>query len=502
MIPVEFPPGVTNLASKNAKTTNWRECHLIRWHEGTTMRPVGGWEKIVAPPPAFASKVRKMHRWAANNGIIYNAYLCEQHCYVELEGVFVDITPVGGIVPPATNQGGYGNDKYGALKYGTPRPGENRTRLYTPIFSLDNWGEELRVMTSSDGRYLGWSPSAAPGTLLTAVTGAPTGNRAFVITPERHAMLFGMNAFDVFGWSDEEDDTNWLFADITSRAGFYDVSPKSPIITQQLFFAGIVMFTSTMDYLIEWSGLPYTYVYKPIGKMAVPISPASICETPDGVVWPSVDGWWLFDGNTASIIECPVWDFIIDNMNIDISRYSAACVHLASQGEVWWFYADKTASTFTNNRYVALDYRSQVWSMGSLSRTCGYSYANDVFPIMSDGVDVFKHESGFFYEDAELPWIESMNLTPNGGENWFTVNKILPDIQGDPDAIRFRMAKTNDRSGYTPEVYSPQRAKNGSGYVDIRETARDMRLRIDMVTNENWGTIGPILFDNKTRGKK
>jgi hypothetical protein len=64
------------------------------------------------------------------------------------------------------------------------------------------------------------------------------------------------------------------------------------------------------------------------------------------------------------------------------------------------------------------------------------------------------------------------------------------------------MMKTNDRAGYTPEKQSPLRKKNKYGFVDIRETARDMRLRIEMVKDSNWGTVGPILFDNKIRGKK
>jgi hypothetical protein len=121
---------------------------------------------------------------------------------------------------------------------------------------------------------------------------------------------------------------------------------------------------------------------------------------------------------------------------------------------------------------------------------------------MSDGVNIWKHETDFEYIDTEMPWIESYNLNPNGGENWITINKILPDVMGDASALRFSVVKTNDRNGYTPEIHSPQRQKNGDGWVDLRETARDMRLRIDMVKPSDWETVGPILFDSKNRGKK
>lgn len=465
------------------------------------MRPVGGWEKINYTP--FASTLRKMHRWLANTGITYSAFLCEEHCYVEVGGVLVDITPLGGLATPAANRAGYGDDKYSLGKYGTPRPGPSHLSVNAHMYSMDNWGEELRVMTSPDGRYLGWKPSDPPGTLLTAIAGAPVGNRSFVITPERHAMLFGMDsAFDKFGWSDEEDDTNWAFGDVLSRARFYDVSPKSQIITTLLFASGIIMWTPAMSYIIEWVGLPYVYGYRPIGKASVPMSPASISETPNGVIWPAVDGWWIFDGSVPRLFPCPIWDFIQDHIDVPHSRYTSCCVHAASQGEVWWFYVDVDAPTFDNNRVAIYDYRSDLWSMGKLSRTCGFSYANEIYPAMSDGVSVWKHETGFSYPGTDYPWIETFNLNLTGGEQFFTLKRILPDISGDANALRFRMAKTNARAGYTADVYTPQRAKNPSGYVDIRETGRDMRLRIEMVSSSNWGTVGPILFDGVTRGKQ
>jgi hypothetical protein len=73
---------------------------------------------------------------------------------------------------------------------------------------------------------------------------------------------------------------------------------------------------------------------------------------------------------------------------------------------------------------------------------------------------------------------------------------------GDKTALAFSVAKNNDRTVYSSQTYSPQRTVNGYGWVDIRETARDLRLRIDMVNNNNWSTIGPIILDFKPRGKK
>jgi hypothetical protein len=155
------------------------------------------------------------------------------------------------------------------------------------------------------------------------------------------------------------------------------------------------------------------------------------------------------------------------------------------------------------SRYVALDYRSKIWMPGYLSRTTGITYGNDRNPLMSDGYKVWKHEVGFVYPGALfMPYLESQTLNAAGGERWVTISKILPDIMGDKTALVFSISKNNDRTEYGQQTYSPKRAVNTHGWVDIRETARDIRLRIDMIYNRNWSTVGPIIFDLKPRGKK
>src|SRR4249920_2001825 len=109
---IEFPAGVTTLLSRSAKISNWRDGNLIRWDDGNTLKPMGGWEQVVLSGGPFASRIREMHRWVALNGIVWTAYLCEQHCYVESGNSLTDVTPVGGIPAPAGLNAGYGELDY------------------------------------------------------------------------------------------------------------------------------------------------------------------------------------------------------------------------------------------------------------------------------------------------------------------------------------------------------------------------------------------------------
>lgn len=503
-VSVEFPPGVTTLLSRSAKIANWRDANLVRWDDGHTLRPVGGWEEVPFGATPFASRVRAMHRWQANDGILYTAYLCEQHCYYSNNGSVVDITPSGGMAALSGDVAGYGEGAYGSDTYGTPRPGVSTLTKYSPAWTVSNWGQDLLFMTSYDGRLLRWSPSSTFGTLATAVTGAPINNRQFVVTPEHHCMLFGMagKAGD-FGWCSSENINDWDFTSITNTAGMYTVDPFSPIVAAQVSDLGISVHTPAMTHFVDFVGLPYIYRNRPVGHIPIPLSASSVTSLPIGILWVSVEGFWLFNGSTANIIPCPLWDSVSVRMDFARTVRESNFVSLINRGEVWWFWVDNSIG-ITANRYVALDFRSNVWMPGYLQRTCGVSYGNERNPVMSDGYKIWKHETGFLYPNALFtPFIESQTINVQDGAQFTTITKVIPDVAGDATALGFSLAINNNRSNYNGQSYSPRCTINpDTGTIDFRTTGRDLRFRIEMIKASDWTTVGPIIFDIKPRGRK
>jgi hypothetical protein len=308
--------------------------------------------------------------------------------------------------------------------------------------------------------------------------------------------------FADLGWCSAENIDDWDFASLVNTAGKFTLDPFSPIIAAHSSAIGISVHTPAMTHFVEYIGLPYIYRRKSIGKIPIPISAASMSSIPEGITWISVEGFWMYNGSTADTIPCPVWDVISAKMDFERTVRESHSVNMLSRGEIWWFWVDPVFG-LEPTRYAALDYRGKIWMGGYLHRTCGNTYANDRFPIMSDGLKVWKHETGFSYPEALfLPFLESQTINIEGGEVWNTINWIKPDIAGDRTALAFRLAMNNDRSDYTKEKYSTQRTVNEHGSVDIRETAMDVRLRIEMVKNSDWSTVGPIIFNIKPRGKK
>ncbi|QIG66099.1 virion structural protein [Ochrobactrum phage vB_OspP_OH] len=488
MVAITIPPGVYNAPTPASKSAQWRETNLVRWIEDK-LTPVGGWSQLVYDAPA--TRIRKIHRWIDTLGKEWTAYLCEGHLYVDIEGVLTDVSPVDPIVPPYDNlfAGGYGDFQYSLDEYGTPRPDKERDYVIAPCFTIDNWGEDLIVMTSVDGRLLRWKPST-PTAKAVEVPNAPKG-RTFVVTPERFVIVFGADSTPQrFRWCDQENIENWNLADVASKAGEFYVEPASPIVSARRTRGGTIFHTTLGPYFITYAGMPYVYSYTALDGGSTPISEGAIIDTPRGAIWLATGGFWLYNGSSVAPIPCPVWNWVREDINVTLSRYYAVAVHLEQTGEVWFFFVSREGKF--NDKFVSYSYRDGWWSMGKLCRACGLSSTYTNSPIMSDGFKIFRHDYGTQYPDApEMPWAETFAINLGGGAGVSTVTQMVPDIGNDVGSVDFVLYSSLQRSSMNspaPEIKSQPRPVRPDGYVDFRQTGRDHRLRIQSRDNgvPNW----------------
>lgn len=485
-VPVTIPQGIVRMPTKNSKSSNWRDGHLIRWSDGKLM-PVGGWEK--QSYTAFASKCRKIHKWTTLTGLSITAYLCEGHVYVDNgDGVLLNISPTVALVQPFSSlvAGGYGDYLYGYGGYGTPRPNrDDSSKLVTPGYYMDNWGQNLVVMTGADGRLLMWDPST-PATPLTAVTGAPTGNRAFVVMPQNHVILFGAGGtMNRYAWCDEEDITDWNFASTASKAGEQFIQPASPIISASRSGDEAVFFTENgMAYYIEFVGMPYIFGGDSFGSGCTPRSPMSIADTPVGAVWFAENGVWAYQSRAPVSVACDVWNHITDDIDDTYARVNSVLIVNSSFAELWWFYPVNGEQS--NSRYVIWNFKEKWWSLGKMNRLAGINATYTGYPVMSDGNDVFLHEKGDIYtNDVELPWAETFPLTMNYGATLATFTEILPDYDGDINAISFQL-KFNISRSQSDDTYileSDTSFIQEDGSARFRDTGRDFRILVQQTAN-------------------
>jgi hypothetical protein len=522
--PLSIPPGVWATPTKQVRSTQWAGVNLMRWVEGQ-LQPVGGQQQYNY---GFASRCKAVHGWYALDGIYYTAYLCEQNLYVDAGGTLFDISPTPALTPPAFSVGGYGSGAYGVSDYGTPRDAATSVLIdkVPDAFSLDNFGGVLLAMTSPDGRLLQWDPTKGipgpnnPATEVIADSGrgtVPTG-RCFVVTPERFVIVFGAydatngGGFRRFAWCDQENFAAWDYSNVVSQAGFLDIEPASPIITALNTRSGTLFWTGKKVYVVQFLGIPYVYNYVELADNCTPWSPQSMVNTSSMALWFSDQGTFSFDGTSVLPVQCAVRGWINDDIDIVNVREQACAVHVAPFSEFWWFYPQNGQPY--NTRAAIYSYKEGWWSEAQMTRSAGVTAAYNSYTIMADGLVAFQHELGQYYANADLPWAETFDINISPDSRLITVKQMMPDIGTmeitDPTQIanaiatlRYSLYYRNSRSLGPAEQLSPQKSVRQDGYVDLRTTGRNMRLRLDIAGPAvPLLTVGQHLIDAVPRGDR
>jgi hypothetical protein len=341
------------------------------------------------------------------------------------------------------------------------------------------------------------------------VSHAPRGS-CFVVTAERFLMIFGMTQDGTvdngsvrrFGWCDQENPASWNFSDVTSQAGFLDIEPASPIVAALATRSGILFWTAKKAYVSQFLGAPYIYNYVELAEACTPWSPQSAVATSGLALWFSQQGVFSFDGTSIMPVACMVRPWIDDDVDPLNVRFQSCAVHVADFSEFWWFFPQNGQPG--NTRAAIYAYKEGWWGQARMARSAGITSSYASHTIMADGLVAFEHEASNVYPaDTELPWAETFDLNLNSGAKLTTIKQLLPDVEGDITNLLYSIFYRNSRSTGTPELQTTPKPVRSDGYVDLRTTGRDIRLRIALAGPQVLPvTVGQHLVDSVARGDR
>jgi hypothetical protein len=241
--------------------------------------------------------------------------------------------------------------------------------------------------------------------------------------------------------------------------------------------------------VVRFLGLPFVFDYEELADDCTPRSPQSVTTTSQAIIWFSQQGTWTFDGTSVTPIPNPIRAWVLDDIDDNYSRFQATCAHLGAFNEVWFFFPQNGQPY--NTRAAVYNYREGWWSQAQMPRSAGITSSYTTPPIFADGTQVFQHESGVYYNDCPLPWAETFSLNLSSGGKLATLKQLQVDLDGDPANLQAQLFYRMNRLGAAvggatvPPLSSATRPIRTDGYIDFRTTARDMRLR--------WEVIGPAV---------
>jgi len=490
-LPIKLPPGIYRNGTEYQAAGRWYDANLVRWYENT-LRPMGGWRKRASGQ--MSGLCRGFITWRDNSANRWIAAGTHTKLYAMNEaGTLKEITPTSFTagIADSLSKTGYGYSTYGTLAYGTPRPD---TGLITPAttWSMDTWGEYLIACSNADGKIYEWQLGFTTPTLAAAITNAPTGNKAILVTAER--ILFALGAGGnprKVQWCDQENNTVWTPAG-DNQAGDYELATPGTLLAGKRVKGVNLLYTDVDVHTAQYVGAPFVYGFEKAGSGCGLISAQAVAAIDTAAIWMSKSGFWIYDGYVKPL-PSDVSDYVFGNINFNQASKVYA-VHNSKFGEIWWYYPSSASNE--NDSYVTFNYRENHWNIGTLARTAGTDagvFANPL-AVSTDGF-IYEHEVGFAYDSASL-YAESGPVQLGNGDNIMSVRQVVPDEQTLGEAVV--SFKTRNYPTGTQSTFGPYTAANPT---DVRFAARQVNMKVTGNTLADW-RIGVMRLDAVPSGKR
>lgn len=329
----------------------------------------------------------------------------------------------------------------------------------------------------------------------------PTGNRAVIVTPERHVVLLQPSGERRrVAWSSRENYTDWNFTSTTNTAGFIDVQSETQLMGLCSVREGTLIWSENRLFLMRYVGQPFVYGIDELGSSAL-YAPNAFAEFDGRCAWMDQSGFMVYEGGSIRPLPCPLADYVFSNID---SEFGPRVAHAAVNGvfnEIWFFYP--TTGNNECDRYVLWNWSENHWSMGVMARTAASPAGVGKLPLMA-GTDfhIYQHEDGWTYDGfncANNVYVASGTINLPGDENVLNVTQLVPSNGANYDLTKYTLF-TRQTPGGAERTFGPYYARS-DGYVDTRASGRDMRIRICANDAGDW-SIGRIRMKVSQGGRR
>ena len=354
--------------------------------------------------------------------------------------------------------------------------------LEPSLWSFSLWGEDL-IATRRDGGTYVWDATNGTGTAAIALTNAPTNAMlSLVSVPDRHVICFGADNNPLLvKWSDQEDNTTWS-ALATNTAGSQPLEIGHKIIATQQTRDQILIFTDDAVFGMNFEGPPYTFGFRPLATSCAPVGQNAVVEINGTVFWMGCGHFHSFGGK-VQVIPCPVRDYVFDNINKEAENISFGGLNRKFT-EIWWFYP--TGENTEPDSYVVLNYSTNEWSVGSLSRSVWIDDEDWLqYPTAFDpDGKIYYHENGTSDNGSDIEsYVECGAIEMNNtGDKMLWIDKIIPDVSGSPQITVYTRKYPNS----SEVTKGPYDLFSTTEKLSLRAKGRQMRMKISYTGQTYW----------------
>lgn len=426
--------------------------------------------------------------------------------------------------PPPTGVG-YGLGGYGLGGYGTGVVNPNQTGV--PItatdWTSDNWGQIALACPENGGIYY-WDPN---GGFVNAslITAGPLFNRGiFVSTSQQILIAFGSTVDEttnlpkgigleqdpmLVAWCDSGNFFEWSASDI-NLAGNFRIPIGSMCVGGMAVANQNLIWTDLDLWVMNFIGAPDAFGFNKIGAGAGLASSHAALQLRGGVYWMGKSNFYSFTGGNVTVIPCPVWDFVFQNLDTAFIHNVRAMPNTPFN-EAGWFFPSTASASGENDSYVKFNITEPgaPWDYGSLPRSAWIDQTVLGPPIgaISTGI-IYQHETG--NDAAGAPMVSSFRtgyFYLSEGEDFVVVDQVIPDFKfgfvgASPSAqIQITFYVVN-YPGDTPLVYGPYTVTNTTQSFFTRFRVRQMAIDVSSSDIGSFWRLGRMRFRFAPSGRR
>ena len=335
---------------------------------------------------------------------------------------------------------GYGTGLYGAGLYGVGGSGQITSPLRQ--WSLDHFGQDL-IACPTNGAIYYWQPATVqPASVMTY---APLYSGVTFVMPQSEIIM--SLAAEISGTQEPllvrwctvgsfSNSTDWT-ATATNQAGSYSIATGNKCVGGLAVGLGALIWTDAGLWTVSYIGFPLVFGFNNVAQGCGLIGQRGAGTVGTLVMWLSTRGFFQYGpGGSVVPLECSVWDFIINN--IDLTQTGQIhCAVNALFNEMAWHFPLATSSVFWSAlapmAYVKYNYLENCWDYGLSSqyqRTASMGVSPIGNPVGADLNGLLQqHEVGTDANGAGMQWSwQTGYFELMEGEDFIFSDLIIPDF--------------------------------------------------------------------------
>ncbi len=432
-------------------------------------------------------------------------------------------------IGPASAGAGYGTGGYGSGGYGTGTVGSDQTG--SPItatdWTSDNWGQ-IALANAMGGPIYQYDPTGGFQTSSIVATAPPFNNGIFVSNTLQILFAWGSTTNASIGqildpmmirWSDLSDYTQFT-TKTTNQAGSFRI-PIGSVIRGGIAMANQNLFWTDLDaWAANYAGYPLVFGFNKIGAGAGMVSSHAAQQFRGSVYWMGPSNFYVYSGGSVSVVPCPVWDFVFQNLktgsDVNGRPYVAniRAIPDTPYNEVGWEFPSSSSSDGENDSYVKMNITEpgHPWDFGPTGSMPRSAWIDQT--VLGNPISATKN--GIIYQQETTNDADGSPITASfttgyfyiaEGEEFAFVDDILPDMkwgtyagsQGAQVQISFNVTNypTDAPVTYGPYVMTAA----GPDHIPVRFRGRLMSITVTSSDLGSFWRLGRIKYRWATAGR-